>query len=716
MAIVAQSHDKYPSVTKMSRTSVMSKASLQRHFPLDKAGNQVSLGIVPFTPAFDRHFRVSSEKMVILLNKASSVEEIVEAGEHQCDVTFSRKSVERHLESMAEWKTFFMKALDDARFWGFSVHKLVKFWEFVAADLQQYSYSHGVNNQRCHVCWSQECRWHHSDPYGPVEDMDQIHHIKQLPANMHLVVSRYVKPWTEKFENAGLALMLNAGSTSTHRTTGSEHMCRAQVFISHSWSEEFELFVKSMLTALGSDAVVWVCSFAIWQHGEIATMLHDLDSCPFVIAMRDCPRVLAVTDETCHALTRCWCVLEAHFAYQWSKSYDICLNDDADPNLWQAVDAKVRALDIKQCDATKADDKVAILKYVSETVTNGIEGLNDAVRAVSDKARLRSTLHAAALCGHVSILQTRHITEITAWRNVRGRTLTHVTAAAGRIAALLWVVQATRKSQLNTLDLEGNSPITVSALEGSTSGIQLLIEARALVDGASVHGMSPLCFAAAGGHANIAYMLLEAEADVEFHSTYMYVRGRRPLHIAAREGHDTVAGLLLVQSADVRAVAGNGLTTLNHAIAGDHLHTIEYLITQEADVNQANEDEAARVPLMYAIQKHSPAIINLLLSAKADVDVTDTSGLSCVDYAKHYHMENNMGRTVEQSPRGSRKIRKSKPSIRMEQALEIVRTKSSRFGTTGTYDSETSETPYFRRPNFLDDPSSRSTPACCIIM
>ncbi len=72
-------------------------------------------------------------------------------------------------------------------------------------------------------------------------------------------------------------------------------------------------------------------------------------------------------------------------------------------------------------------------------------------------------------------------------------------------------------------------------------------------------GLTPLHFAAAGGHLQAVQSLLQfgacASAQVEWGETYcMWPVGTTPLHIAAAKGHLNISKLML--QAQVRAVAG----------------------------------------------------------------------------------------------------------------------------------------------------------------
>ena len=242
---------------------------------------------------------------------------------------------------------------------------------------------------------------------------------------------------------------------------------------------------------------------------------------------------------------------------------------------------------------------------------------------------------AAATIGDALALETTGIAELVSWRSVRGRTLTHIAASRSQAGVLTVLLRRTCMSQLDLLDADGKSPLSVAADQGALAGAQVLICNHCDVNGGSDVGsvaLSPLHFAAAAGHASIAVLLLQSEADVECQATYSNVKKRRPVHVAAREGSTDVVSILARYGADLSVTAGNGMTVLFHAVAGVHYETVTSLIRHQAAVNQANDDNFKRTPLMCAIRKNSFITVSSLLTAAADISKTDAHGRTCLSY------------------------------------------------------------------------------------
>ncbi|CAE6957916.1 MET14, partial [Symbiodinium sp. CCMP2456] len=114
---------------------------------------------------------------------------------------------------------------------------------------------------------------------------------------------------------------------------------------------------QSSETESGLQAVVWICSFALWQHGDVSASLSSLDRCPFAVSMRAVHRVLVLTDNSAETLERCWVVFEAALAHELRKDYNICLPDDGDADCWNIVGRKLERVDVEACKASNQKDK-----------------------------------------------------------------------------------------------------------------------------------------------------------------------------------------------------------------------------------------------------------------------------------------------------------------------------------------------------------------------
>lgn len=108
----------------------------------------------------------------------------------------------------------------------------------------------------------------------------------------------------------------------------------------------------------------------------------------------------------------------------------------------------------------------------------------------------------------------------------------------------------------------GNTALMMAAFKGNKPAVLALLE-----KGASVNrrGWSPLHYAAAGGAADIATILIERGAAQDARAP----GGLTPLMMAAREGHETAVAVLLDAGADAGLVNSDGLTAAKLADRAD---------------------------------------------------------------------------------------------------------------------------------------------------
>jgi ankyrin repeat protein len=130
--------------------------------------------------------------------------------------------------------------------------------------------------------------------------------------------------------------------------------------------------------------------------------------------------------------------------------------------------------------------------------------------------------------------------------------------SSGAAAVLL----ANQQINLELRAPNGNTALMMAAFKGNKVFVAALLARGALVN---QKGWAALHYAAAGGHADIAALLLDKHASIDAESP-----GRQtPLMIAAREGHEAVVDLLLKEGADARLANTDGQTAAQLALSRD---------------------------------------------------------------------------------------------------------------------------------------------------
>lgn len=141
------------------------------------------------------------------------------------------------------------------------------------------------------------------------------------------------------------------------------------------------------------------------------------------------------------------------------------------------------------------------------------------------------------------------------------------------------------------------------------------------------NGWTPLHFAAAEGHKDVAELLIANKADVNARNNH----GSTPLHDAAYEGHKDVAELLVANKADVSARNNDGSTPLHNAAYEGHKDIVELLLANKANVDARNRK--GDTALQVAAWSGHRDVAELLVDKKADVDIKDIQGNTALHWA-----------------------------------------------------------------------------------
>nr|XP_040037965.1 ankyrin-2b isoform X2 [Gasterosteus aculeatus aculeatus] len=132
----------------------------------------------------------------------------------------------------------------------------------------------------------------------------------------------------------------------------------------------------------------------------------------------------------------------------------------------------------------------------------------------------------------------------------------------------------------------GFTPLHIAAHYGNVNVATLLLNRGAAVDFTARNGITPVHVASKRGNTNMVALLLDRGSQIDGKTR----DGLTPLHCAARSGHDRAVELLLERGAPLLARTKNGLSPLHMAAQGDHVECVKHLLLHKAPVDDVTLD------------------------------------------------------------------------------------------------------------------------------
>ncbi|XP_053110656.1 ankyrin-2 isoform X28 [Hemicordylus capensis] len=142
------------------------------------------------------------------------------------------------------------------------------------------------------------------------------------------------------------------------------------------------------------------------------------------------------------------------------------------------------------------------------------------------------------------------------------------------------------KMMVNRTTESGFTPLHIAAHYGNVNVATLLLNRGAVVDFTARNGITPLHVASKRGNTNMVKLLLDRGGQIDAKTR----DGLTPLHCAARSGHDQVVELLLERGAPLLARTKNGLSPVHMAAQGDHVECVKHLLQHKAPVDDVTLD------------------------------------------------------------------------------------------------------------------------------
>jgi ankyrin repeat protein len=215
------------------------------------------------------------------------------------------------------------------------------------------------------------------------------------------------------------------------------------------------------------------------------------------------------------------------------------------------------------------------------------------------------------------------------------------------VAATLLAATSAAGNVDEPLRPDGSTPLQWAAFQGDVAQAKQLIKAGADVHATNAYGVNAMQLAADIANTELIALLLKAGADPQSANA----DGETALHLVARAGNVEAAKLLLKAGAKVDPVESfGGQTPLMWAVARRHPEMVEYLASKGADVNargairdyqrvaQAESrakslDRGGLTPLLYAARENCRECVEILLKHKADVNLGDPSEIAPLSVA-----------------------------------------------------------------------------------
>merc|ERR1719259_524396 len=223
-------------------------------------------------------------------------------------------------------------------------------------------------------------------------------------------------------------------------------------------------------------------------------------------------------------------------------------------------------------------------------------------------------------------------------------------------------------ANVNTSDLNGDSPLHSALLYHNTDNIKLLLEGGSDTEATNNIGRRPIHIA---NDPESLQLLLDHGADVDSQDRV----GNAAIHFAVLAKDRERVEILLDKGCDITVRNRAGSTPL-HLATGDTAIT-QLLLSSKADPNSL--DNAENSPLHLAVRGRHKDVVRSLLSAQADAHQFNCNGKSPLNLAKDKEMKNILLGKEEAS---LSQLRKDSPAISRKDSSSNSSSNSGRSSQT----------------------------------
>uniref|UniRef100_A0A8C4ZX86 Ankyrin 3 n=1 Tax=Gadus morhua TaxID=8049 RepID=A0A8C4ZX86_GADMO len=243
----------------------------------------------------------------------------------------------------------------------------------------------------------------------------------------------------------------------------------------------------------------------------------------------------------------------------------------------------------------------------------------------------------------------------------------HIAARKDDTKAAALLLQNDHNADVESKVRSGFTPLHIAAHYGNINVATLLLNRGAAVDFMARNDITPLHVASKRGNSNMVKLLLDRGSIIDAKTK----DGLTPLHCGARSGHEQVVEILLDRGAPFLSKTKNGLSPLHMATQGDHLNCVQLLLQHEVPVDDVTNDyltalhvaahcghyKVAKLivdkkanpnakalngftPLHIACKKNRVKVMELLLKHGASIQAVTESGLTPIHVAAFMGHEN----------------------------------------------------------------------------
>ncbi|KAK3347052.1 ankyrin repeat-containing domain protein [Lasiosphaeria hispida] len=184
-------------------------------------------------------------------------------------------------------------------------------------------------------------------------------------------------------------------------------------------------------------------------------------------------------------------------------------------------------------------------------------------------------------------------------------------------------------AEIESTDGQGRTPLINAAIRGQDASVKFLIERGAKINASEKGGGTLLYHATNLGHEATVRLLLDNGDDVEA----ILLGGEKCLALAASNGHSVVVKLLLERGAKIESKNRHGQTPLSYAARNAETGgTTRLLLENGAEIE--SKDKSGRTPLSWAaMNSHTAACLKVLLEMGAEIESKDKSGRTPLSWA-----------------------------------------------------------------------------------